>query len=136
MPRGERAICHDCDCQEGQFHSPGCDMEQCPFCGGQLISCDCACRILGIDHSEGTRAWHHGLTPEQDREWAEKLAEKGRVPYIRWPNLCAYCGELWPEMFVVPDDEWKKFIQADMRDKMICRPCYDWIREVQTAAPR
>jgi hypothetical protein len=33
--------CHDCAVAFGQFHVPGCDWEQCPRCGGQLISCDC-----------------------------------------------------------------------------------------------
>lgn len=36
---GER--CHDCACPNGGFHHPGCDMERCPRCGGQLISCGC-----------------------------------------------------------------------------------------------
>ena len=33
--------CHDCYVVAGAFHHPGCDMEVCPKCGGQLISCDC-----------------------------------------------------------------------------------------------
>jgi len=33
--------CHDCNIVHGGFHHPGCDVEQCPKCGGQLISCDC-----------------------------------------------------------------------------------------------
>lgn len=33
--------CHDCNAAPGQFHHPGCDMERCPKCGGQAISCDC-----------------------------------------------------------------------------------------------
>jgi len=33
--------CHDCNCHPGNYHHPGCDMERCPRCGGQLISCGC-----------------------------------------------------------------------------------------------
>lgn len=33
--------CHDCGCMPGQFHYGGCDVERCPVCGMQLISCDC-----------------------------------------------------------------------------------------------
>ena len=35
--------CHDCGIENkpGNIHHQGCDMEQCPICGGQLISCGC-----------------------------------------------------------------------------------------------
>lgn len=35
------ALCHDCGVIDGKFHHPGCDMETCINCGGQLISCPC-----------------------------------------------------------------------------------------------
>jgi hypothetical protein len=33
----------------GGYHHPGCDMEICPRCGNQLITCDCE-----------TSAWEYG----------------------------------------------------------------------------
>jgi len=33
--------CHDCGCKKGYYHHPNCDMETCPSCGHQLLSCDC-----------------------------------------------------------------------------------------------
>lgn len=33
--------CHDCNIVHGGNHHPGCDVERCPRCDGQLISCGC-----------------------------------------------------------------------------------------------
>jgi ribosomal protein S27E len=33
--------CGDCGVKFGGYHHPGCDMEECPICHKQLISCYC-----------------------------------------------------------------------------------------------
>lgn len=33
--------CHDCGVLPGGYHHLHCDMEQCPKCGHQFISCEC-----------------------------------------------------------------------------------------------
>ena len=33
--------CGDCGALFGHYHHPGCDIEQCPVCRLQLITCDC-----------------------------------------------------------------------------------------------
>jgi hypothetical protein len=37
----DQHACHDCRVIKGEFHVAGCDGEESPECGGQLISCDC-----------------------------------------------------------------------------------------------
>jgi len=33
--------CHDCGVVKGQYHTYSCDMEECPKCHSQLLSCGC-----------------------------------------------------------------------------------------------
>jgi len=109
-------------------------MEECPFCGGQLIGdCECCYEKLGIDHSEGTWTYSHGLTSDQRRLWHKLLEKKGRIPYLLAPNLCALCGEQWPEDFSVSDKEWEKYVIPSLQDKILCLECY---KEVQKIFPK
>ncbi len=34
--------CGDCGALKNEFHVPGCDVERCPSCGGQMIGCECS----------------------------------------------------------------------------------------------
>lgn len=39
--KAEKWDCHDCGATYGFLHHWGCDMEECPECRLQMISCDC-----------------------------------------------------------------------------------------------
>lgn len=124
------ARCHDCNVQEGELHKLGCDMERCPFCGNQLIACGCCYEKLDINCSEGTWCYENGLTKDQEEEWLFVLNEHGRIPWIQYPSICQKCGKLWPDLYSVPDVEWKHFIEPRMRNKIICWECYEEIKEL------
>lgn len=39
--RWKRETCGDCYVRRGQLHVVGCDIEECPACGRQAITCGC-----------------------------------------------------------------------------------------------
>ena len=138
-------LCGDCGAKEGHFHQPGCDMETCPFCGSQLLSCDCVYDYLGLkDRKKYAKEtgylpadiFEEGLSEEQIERWLGALRAKGRIPFISYPIICAKCGKLWPNLFMVPNEEWKHYIAPRKRRSVICRDCYDFIKYAIDTATR
>ncbi len=129
--------CYDCGCKEGELHDFGCDMEECPFCGRQLITCGCCYDLLKLrnekKYTEETgflppNIHENGLSDGLKELWWRMLEEKGRIPYIVYPNICSRCGKLWPWMFRVNDNEWNKYVRPSQRSSILCKRCYEEIK--------
>ncbi|MCW5211575.1 hypothetical protein VU04_01530 [Desulfobulbus sp. TB] len=64
--------CPACHAMTGEEHELGCPVEVCPWCGGQLIHCECRFAQLNLEE----------LTTDQDLfRFAEILQQKGRLVY-------------------------------------------------------
>ena len=95
--------CHDCGVKEGKIHKKGCDMERCPKCGGQLISCGCYKTFDNLPF---------------------------RIPYLLILPHCELCGVLPGLMFNVPDEEWKKYVVPELQKEILCRECYEELKKL------
>ena len=95
--------CH-CGAEEGKLHELGCDMKRCRACGGQLISCYCTDEVIE--------------------------AKKYSTPWINIPNLRGLCGWLWPDLFCVPDKEWKYYVPPNLQEEELCPECYNKLKQL------
>jgi hypothetical protein len=48
-PIYEWEYCDDCGAKQGEYHLPGCDLEICPICFDQKLTCDCNLSLTTID---------------------------------------------------------------------------------------
>lgn len=144
-----RNFCPGCGAAEGAYHAFRCDKENCPFCGGRVISCGCFYKQLNIEEptwltralqavknasneDERTRIYAEVLarseTPEERRlewRWRKLLKEKGRIPYLQEFYHCERCGLLMPDLFMVLNDEWQKYVVPELQNTVLCRDCYE-----------
>lgn len=71
-------LCHDCGVREGEIHRFGCNIELCPFCFNQLITCYCRNEhfdIVGLSRD---------LDEDQkNKRWLIILENEGRIPYYQ-----------------------------------------------------
>lgn len=124
--------CHDCNVEEGKMHHLGCDMEICPFCFGQLISCGCCYEKLNLlnyfkyTETEGLpkEIYENGLSEKQQIEWKQILEQKGRIEWIKIPYLCRLCEEKYPNMFSVSDVYWKSIVPKNLQKEILCIECF------------
>lgn len=74
-------LCPVCSTANGEYHTLGCPVEICPWCGGQLANCNCRFTILEKER----------ITSERDlKAFEKKLSEKGRIAYDALTQRPAY----------------------------------------------
>ena len=76
----KREKCNECKMALGEIHDYGCDWEECPFCHGQLFSCDCCYKHLNLNPNEEP-VFSEGLNEEQEERWKHILTSKGRITF-------------------------------------------------------
>lgn len=94
--------CTDCGTEPGKLHDLFCLKERCPFCGGQLATCDCIIDVLKLSDAEQQAVAEYiddSVPPLSDimQRWSAALARKGRIPFEAYPDdpiRAAYRGDL------------------------------------------
>lgn len=72
--------CPDCNVKPGEIHLDWCDVERCPRCGGQFISCDCSQEEADeFPRLPWTGEWP-GIAACVEFGWYAKLTKHGLVP--------------------------------------------------------
>jgi hypothetical protein len=95
--------CPDCGVPAGVMHEQGCDLEQCPNCGRQLLTCNCsddqrACRLPWPGQWPGvaecrTFGWYARLLPGEgwvpcERDEPGAMEDLNRLPMeAEWDPL-------------------------------------------------
>lgn len=94
--------CADCGVRNGELHDLFCTKERCPFCEGQLATCECIGRVLKLSDEEQLLVDEYvddSIPPLSDimQRWREALHAKGRVPFEAHPDdpvRAAYRGDI------------------------------------------
>jgi|SRR5215211_1064506 len=89
----EYNYCHDCGVTEFRYHHPGCDMERCPNCDQQFITCEC----LPDDENLVKDVKFYIAAWEED---------------IRHKTNCSVCGHLGVEKFYHLENDKNEIVQT------------------------
>ena len=68
--------CVECSAKIGQIHNKWCcDIESCPFCGGQLMTCDCVNNLMDIVLNRVDADTVDCFTPSEKKRWIDLIGD-------------------------------------------------------------
>ena len=100
---GEPRNCGDCGAVPGAYHIPGCDVERCPSCNGQAISCDCIYTFNGIDMDTMEDKYPEIYNKGPTDEMSEKFDAVWDSKRERWSGYWPGELECWALGFLCRD---------------------------------
>ncbi len=108
----EDLTCHDCGRGHGEYHMSGCDMEVCPACGGQSISCNC-----GVKYEIDEDISINELREIRSRQIIENMALELEIETIRNNTPLKYKSEKIFEFLAILKITMTKYgVEKDFED--------------------
>lgn len=115
--RTSAARCGDCGVTRGGWHHPGCDLQRCPACGDQLMSCGCL-------FDEDEVIIHRDDVPESDVTTVRGIRCTTALrtvidvaPDVEAEHLEEIVQDCLERGLFTVEEAWRRLAESDMADR-------------------
>ena len=92
--------CVECSAEKGHLHVWGCDAEKCPFCGDQLMTCNCTNNLMDIVLNRTDADTVDCFTTSEKRRWVEMIGDLK----FQWQEVLDSPYQTYDMYFDLPPD--------------------------------